>query len=203
MEKQILARLAQFGSDSPALPEILGILLPTAQRATLTARAEAARLKLATGRPWLAANTPGGDVVWPEDATHMLRRKGCASFIRYSPERQRVDLLRGSVMLAATRSSFPRYHKALRNDALMQGYFVQDGDLIRVIHACPLDTPSTAATLVSGTVDNGWTSWRDREGKPIPRAPGRQTPRLTREVQIEDETADAERPAAAERRSNR
>lgn len=119
--------------------------------------------------PWLSANCPGGDIVWPDGATHMLRRKGCASFIRCTRDRRTVELLPGSVMRSATRASFPLHHRELREDALIRGYIVPESDLLRVVAVLLLDTPSTAATMVSGTVENGWTAWRDRDGKPIPR----------------------------------
>lgn len=119
--------------------------------------------------PWRSANCPGADIVWPYGATHILRRKGCASFIRWSRDRRAVELLPGSVMRSATRASFPSHHRQLREEALLRGYIVPDSDLLRVVTVLLLDTPSTAATLVSGTVENGWTAWRDREGKPIPR----------------------------------
>lgn len=167
-EKRLIARLSDSSAGASGLREVLAILLPAEPVGTVSAAPPPAPSRVPSAL-WLSANTPGGDVVWPEDATHMLLRKGCASFIRYLSEGHRVDLLPGSVMLSATRSSFPRYHRALRNDALVRGYFVPDGALLRVVHPYPVDTPSAAATLVAGTVDNGWRAWCDRAGMPIAR----------------------------------
>jgi hypothetical protein len=167
-EKRLIARLSDSSAGAPGLGELLAILLPPEPVGTASAAPPPARSR-GPHTLWLLANTPGGDIVWPEDATHMLLRKGCASFIRYLSEGQRIELLPGSVMLAATRSSFPRYHQALRTDALVRGYFVPDGVFLRVAHPYPVDTPSAAATLVAGTVDNGWRAWCDRAGLPIAR----------------------------------
>lgn len=109
---------------------------------------------------------------WPEGATHVLKRKGLASFIRYNQKTGKVVILPGSVMRIQTKSSFPSHHKRLREQAVAEGIFVPDGDILRVVAPFPVDTPSAAATLVSGTVSNGWTSWRTPAGNLIRRPPG-------------------------------
>lgn len=109
---------------------------------------------------------------WPKGATHMLYRKGHAAFIRYTPQTGKTVLLPGSVMRSKTKSSFPTHSKKLREQALSGGAFVQEGEVIRVVEPLTVDTPSTAATLVAGTVSNGWTSWRNRDGTLIRRPSG-------------------------------
>jgi hypothetical protein len=166
LEDQLMRHLPYLGEANVDLAGVLKELLPADRAVSDKSAPPRARFASAS---WYKNNTPGGDVVWPEGATHMLRRKGCASFIRYAPDRGTVDLLPGSVMRAATRASFPQHHQSLRHEALVRGYLVGDGDLLRVAAALPLETPSTASTFVSGTVENGWTAWRDRDGMPIPR----------------------------------
>lgn len=72
-------------------------------------------------------------------------------------------------MRRASRASFPQHHLMLRESAIVTGQLVPDSDLLRVFSPLTLDTLSTAATLVAGTVVNGWSARRDRQGKPIER----------------------------------
>lgn len=175
LEASLLEQLPRLANGGMALGELLGELLPPVDADPVRRMPPQGRFVPTSPESvrWLAANCPGGDVVWPEEATHLLRRKGCASFIRFSPDLGTVHLLPRSVMLRATRASFPAFHQRLRADALACGFIVPDGDFLRVATAFPVDTPSTAATLVSGTVENGLTAWRDREGRPIPRETSR------------------------------
>lgn len=117
--------------------------------------------------PWLSNNCPGGDVVWPNEATHMLKRKGCVSYISCVRGRRSVDLLPGSVMRRGYGASFPAYHSKLRESAIVRGSLIPDNDYLRVFTTIELDTPSTAAIFVAGSVENGLAAWRDRNGKPI------------------------------------
>ena len=165
-------------ADEYGVPELLLQLPSPGSRPDAAARAESAAQSARTrgegrpepyGRARLRNSAAPEPENWPEGATHMLYRKGHAAFIRYTPRTGKTVLLPGSVMRSKTKSSFPAHSKKLREQALADGVFVQEGDVIRVTSPLTVDTPSTAATLVSGTVSNGWTSWRNQDGTLIRR----------------------------------
>jgi hypothetical protein len=114
---------------------------------------------------------------WPPEATHRLRRKGCISYIRYEPATRKATLLPGSIMPAQIKASCPAFPRKLRTDAIAAGFVLATENHLRVVTDLVLDTPSTAATVVTGTAENGWMLWRDREGKPIARSPEDVRPR--------------------------
>jgi hypothetical protein len=131
------------------------------------------------------------EAIWPVEATHMLKRAKCISFIWYKNSERTAVLLPGSVMRRKSGRSFPEYHRQLREEAVNAGYFVIDEEYLRVVSEYEVDTPSTAATLVVGTTTtNGWNLWRTREGNPIERPRTVRRGRRARNADHDDEHAD-------------
>jgi len=55
----------------------------------------------------------------------------------------------------------------MRKKAIASGALIQEGNILNFARNVEVGSPSAAAAVVLGRRANGWTEWKDKEGKTI------------------------------------
>lgn len=92
-------------------------------------------------------------------------RNGIEAFGVYDGEK--FEVLEGSMVSAKIQNSAPDRVKTLRNTATTTGDIQQEGNTYRLKKSMSFSSPSYAAAFVLGTSANGWTEWKNKDGKTL------------------------------------
>lgn len=92
-------------------------------------------------------------------------RNGIEAFGVYDGEK--FEVLEGSVVSAKIQNSAPERIKTLRNTAAKTGDIQQEGNTYRLKKSMSFSSPSYAAAFVLGASANGWTEWKNKDGKTL------------------------------------
>ena len=92
-------------------------------------------------------------------------RNGIEAFGVYDGDQ--FEVLEGSAVSAKIQNSAPVRVKILRNTAANTGDIQQEGELYRLKKSMSFSSPSYAAAFVLGASANGWTEWKNKDGKTL------------------------------------
>ena len=92
-------------------------------------------------------------------------RNGIEAFGVYDGEK--FEVLEGSMVSSKIQNSAPDRVKTLRNTATTTGDIQQEGNTYRLKKSMSFSSPSYAAAFVLGTSANGWTEWKNKDGKTL------------------------------------
>ena len=92
-------------------------------------------------------------------------RNGIEAFGVYDGDQ--FEVLEGSVVSAKIQNSAPERIKTLRNTAAKTGDIQQEGNTYRLKKSMSFSSPSYAAAFVLGASANGWTEWKNKDGKTL------------------------------------
>lgn len=76
-------------------------------------------------------------------------------------------VFKGSKVKAATVPSCHAYLVNLRNELIQSGILVQEGEMFQFREDYVFSSPSTAGGVILGRSTNGWTKWRNSNGKTL------------------------------------
>lgn len=92
-------------------------------------------------------------------------RNGIEAFGVYDGEK--FEVLEGSAVSPEIKNSAPDRVKILRKTASDTGDIQQEGKIYRLKKSMSFSSPSYAASFVLGTSANGWTEWKNKDGKTL------------------------------------
>ena len=92
-------------------------------------------------------------------------RNGIEAFGVYDGEK--FEVLEGSAVSDKIQNSAPDKVKILRNTAVNKGDIQQEGNTYRLKKSMSFSSPSYAAAFVLGASANGWTEWKNKDGKTL------------------------------------
>ncbi|MFZ3584462.1 hypothetical protein ACOI1H_20195 [Loktanella sp. DJP18] len=107
------------------------------------------------------------DPGWPEDATHVMRRKRTIAYIKYDKKSQTSVLLPGSIVTAAIGKSLNPPQLEAREQAAKNGNLAPVGDMLRVMEPMEFENPRLAATFAAATLVKDITVWTAKNGRAI------------------------------------
>jgi len=92
-------------------------------------------------------------------------RNGIEAFGVYDGEK--FEVLEGSAVSDKIQNSAPDKVRILRNTAVNKGDIQQEGNTYRLKKSMSFSSPSYAAAFVLGASANGWTEWKNIDGKTL------------------------------------
>ncbi len=92
-------------------------------------------------------------------------RNGIEAFGVYDGEK--FEVLEGSAVSDKIQNSAPDKVRILRNTAVNKGDIQQEGNTYRLKKSMSFSSPSYAAAFVLGASANGWTEWKNKDGKTL------------------------------------
>ncbi len=82
----------------------------------------------------------------------------------YDRQERKFILMQGSQLASEVTNSFS---SITSRDQFIKEHCKNDGGKIILLHDVPFETPSKASRFVLGRSSNGWTDWKDAEGKKL------------------------------------
>lgn len=95
---------------------------------------------------------------------YLTNSRGADAMGWYNKDTQRFIILKGSKLALSPTNSYKG--EALRQKWIGENCEVKNG-AIELLHDVEIDSPSTAAQYVSAASSNGWTLWKDKDGKTL------------------------------------
>jgi chemotaxis protein histidine kinase CheA len=132
---------------------------------TATAKKPAAK-KSAAKKPATPAKAPD-DMAWPDDATHIMRRKGAVAFIRHDTKTGISHLLEGSLLSSDIGKSLAPNLIKMREDAKFEGGLVDESGMLKVTKAMEFNGPRLAASFAAGAQVRELSAWKTKGGKDL------------------------------------